>query len=135
MFLKFKQNSQESTYVGILFFPQKEAPTQVFSWEYCAIFKNTFLQNNSSDYFGLKFKYTRARLLWFFLTLIKSSCTLPFCWIVGSSYRFFGKVSIKFFVFFVQLQASEPSALSNIFNVWWIPRKFSLLFVFFLLSI
>ena len=44
MFLEISQNSQENTYVRAwsqhLFL--KKTVAQVFSWEFCEIFKNTF---------------------------------------------------------------------------------------------
>ena len=49
LFLKILQYSQKSTSVGG-FMPAtllKESLTQVFSFAYCKIFKNTFWQNNS----------------------------------------------------------------------------------------
>ena len=40
MFLKFSQDSQENIFVRVFFFKIK---AEVFSCEYCEIFKNTFL--------------------------------------------------------------------------------------------
>ena len=48
MFLNISQNSQENTSVRVSFtgqacnFIKKETPTQMFSCEFCEIFKNTF---------------------------------------------------------------------------------------------
>ena len=53
LFLEISQNSQESTCVGVSFlmksyrpeackFVKKETPTQVLSFEFCEVFKNTF---------------------------------------------------------------------------------------------
>ena len=41
----FLQNLQESTRAGVLF--KKETPTQMFSCEFCKIFKNIAFQNTS----------------------------------------------------------------------------------------
>ena len=46
VFLKISQNLQENTYVGLYFLIKlqvikKETPAQVFSCEFCEIFKNT----------------------------------------------------------------------------------------------
>ena len=42
MFLKISQNSQENTYAWDLQLYLKETLAQVFPWEFCEIFKNTF---------------------------------------------------------------------------------------------
>ena len=53
LFLEISQNSQENTCVGVSFlmksyrpeackFVKKETPTQVLSFEFCEVFKNTF---------------------------------------------------------------------------------------------
>ena len=47
MFLKLSQNSQESICVGVSFWYNrliKKTPTQVFSCEFCKIFKNTYFK-------------------------------------------------------------------------------------------
>ena len=63
VFLKILQNTQEITRLGVSFkwgswllpcnFIKKETPAQMFSWEFCEIFKSTFfiahLGVNSSD--------------------------------------------------------------------------------------
>ena len=41
--LKNSQYSQENTCVRV---PEKETPTQVFSCEYCKIFKNTYFEEH-----------------------------------------------------------------------------------------
>ena len=54
VFLKISQISQENTCVGVLWglqLYQKETPTQMVSCEIYKIFRNTFLQNTSSDCF------------------------------------------------------------------------------------
>ena len=43
VFLKISQISQENTCIGD---SKKEAPTQLFSCEYCEIFKNTYFQEH-----------------------------------------------------------------------------------------
>ena len=47
VFLKTSQSSHEKNLCQSLFFNKKETLAQVFSCEFCDIFKNTFLQNNS----------------------------------------------------------------------------------------
>ena len=46
VFLKISQYSQENTCVGVNFI--KKTPTQVFSYEYCKIFKNSFFYRTSA---------------------------------------------------------------------------------------
>ena len=57
VFFKFSQNSQENTCARVSFleqlqalgnFVKKETLAQVFSYEFCEIFKNTFLQKTAS---------------------------------------------------------------------------------------
>ena len=54
VFLKILQNSQENTCARVSFliklqanFIEKETPAQLFSCEFCEIFKKTFLKNTS----------------------------------------------------------------------------------------
>ena len=46
LFLQISQYPQKNTCVGVLKLYYKEGPTQVFSCEYCEIFKNTCFQEH-----------------------------------------------------------------------------------------
>ena len=46
LFFRISQYLQENTFVVGLKFYLKKAPTQLFSYEYCEVFKNTYLKEH-----------------------------------------------------------------------------------------
>ena len=75
VFLKLSRNSQESICVGVSFsitlqacFIKKKTPKQVFSREFCKIFKNTFLYRTpamAASANGKLFNWFSLQMHWF----------------------------------------------------------------------
>ena len=102
MYLKITQVSQENTCVGVFInkvagqkdrnFNKKDTPTQVFSFEICEIFNNTFFYRTApmaaseevSGFFCLIFSLAVFPFLWhrfsnFWKEIRKGRCSGPFC--------------------------------------------------------
>ena len=103
VFLEISQDSQENTCArdsDLINFIKKESLAQVFSSEFCEIFRNTFLQNTSGGCFW-RVGSSQQKLRLPFLQELGSPCWIYFCITSFLFYFSFFSSSIPFFYFYV----------------------------------
>ena len=103
VFLEISQDSQENTCArdsDLINFIKKESLAQVFSSEFCEIFRNTFLQNTSGGCFW-RVSSSQQKLRLPFLQELGSPCWIYFCITSFLFYFSFFSSSIPFFYFYV----------------------------------
>ena len=142
VFLEISQDSQENTCVrdsDLINFIKKESLAQVFSSEFCEIFKNTFLQNTSGGCFW-RVSSSQQKLRLPFLQELGSPCWIYFCITSFLFYFSFFSSSIPFFYFYVIFPTCCKSQLCpcdfdklNSFNLGkrnYLPQCFSVGFAY-----
>ena len=103
VFLEISQDSQENTCArdsDLINFIKKESLAQVFSSEFCEIFRNTFLQNTSGGCFW-RVSSSQQKLRLPSLQELGSPCWIYFCITSFLFYFSFFSSSIPFFYFYV----------------------------------
>ena len=103
VFLEISQDSEENTCArdsDLINFIKKESLAQVFSSEFCEIFRNTFLQNTSGGCFW-RVSSSQQKLRLPFLQELGSPCWIYFCITSFLFYFSFFSSSIPFFYFYV----------------------------------